>query len=261
MGGLFSFETIIAFINVSAIAFTIGFLPIFIWLGFWLLQDRKRPEPKKLIGAAFFLGMLAVPFAILFQGIAAQALSIDPRAISLAEPTLLFILFLLWAGAEEVLKILFVSVIILRKTAVDEPIDIPIYFITAALGFAALENTLFLFSTLQDGHLIHSFITGNLRFVGATLIHTLSTAIIAGAVALAFYRGWRTRLVWGFGGLILATLVHALFNFFIVTTRTDLIVIIFAAVWVGIVFFLIGLEYIKRIERPAWWKKIFIRKN
>lgn len=242
-------------------AFLIGFIPILIWLAFWLLQDRRRPEPKRLLIIAFLLGMVAVPFAIFAQGGVAQALAVNPGALSFVEPMLLFILFLLWAGIEEVFKIILVVFIVFRKTAFDEPIDVPVYFITAALGFAALENTLFLAGAFSDGQFVQGFITGNLRFVGATLIHTLSTALVAGAVAFAFYRGWKTRLLWGFGGLAAATIVHALFNFFIVTTRADFLLVIFAAVWVGIVFFLVGLEYIKRLERPAWWKKIFISKK
>ncbi|PIR85241.1 hypothetical protein COU15_01725 [Candidatus Kaiserbacteria bacterium CG10_big_fil_rev_8_21_14_0_10_45_20] len=248
-------------LNALLFAFLIGFIPILIWLGFWLLQDRKRPEPKHLIVGAFLLGMLAVVLVIPLQGFIASYLNIDIGNLSALNIPLLFVLFLFWAGIEEVFKVLFVFFIIMRKTAVDEPIDIPIYFITAALGFAALENALFLFGPLNDGQMVQGFITGNLRFIGAVLIHTLSTAIVASAVAFSFYKGWYARIRWGVVGLVGATIVHAIFNIALVTTSSDYLLVVFAGVWVGIVVMLLMLEYIKTLQRPAWWKKIFINKK
>lgn len=249
--------------SISAIllAFLLGFLPILIWLGFWLLQDQKRPEPRRLIVGAFFFGMLAVPLSILVQGAGSDFLNIDISALSSLAPLTLFLVFLFWAGIEEVFKILLVCAITFRKTAVDEPLDIPIYLITAALGFAALENTLFLISPLSSGDLVQSFLSGNMRFVGATLIHTLATAVVGGALALSFYKPWVVKIQYGIIALGVATIIHALFNFAILSIKQDFILTVFSAVWVGIVFFLVWLEYIKRLERPVWWKKIFISKK
>jgi len=41
-------------------AFLIGFLPVLIWLFFWLSEDRQKPEPRSLIFSIFVLGMLSV---------------------------------------------------------------------------------------------------------------------------------------------------------------------------------------------------------
>jgi len=249
--------------SISALffAFLVGFIPICIWLAFWLLQDSKRPEPKHLIVGAFVLGMLAVLLVIPIQGLVASYFHIDVGNLTALSTPFLFLLFLMWAGIEEALKVLLVFFIIVRKTAVDEPIDIPMYFITAALGFAALENALFLFGPLSDGQITQGFITGNLRFIGAVLIHTLSTAIVAGAIAFSFYNGWYARIRWGLLGLVGATVVHAIFNIALVTTTADYLLVVFAGVWVGIVGILLALEYIKTLERPPWWKKIFINKK
>jgi len=50
-------------------------------------------------------------------------------------------LVVLWAVAEESLKFIFAYLFVLRNKAVNEPVDVVIYMITVALGFAALENT------------------------------------------------------------------------------------------------------------------------
>ncbi|XKT74149.1 MAG: PrsW family intramembrane metalloprotease [Patescibacteria group bacterium UBA2163] len=229
-------------------AFLIGFIPALIWLGFWLLQDLKRPEPRLLLLKTFGAGMLCVLLVLPIQKFAATYFALG------------FPLLLIWAAAEELLKFGAAWLVALRNRAVDEPIDVPIYFITVALGFAALENMLFLLTPLAQGQFEHGLITGNLRFLGATLIHVLSSAVIAGALAFAFYKRKSIQILYGTVGVILAILLHAVFNFSIINTRADLLLTIFAAVWVGIVFLLLILERVKSISRPAWWKKIFLRK-
>lgn len=230
-------------------AFLIGFIPTLIWVGFWLLQDTKHPEPRHLVVRAFAAGMLCVLLVLPVQKLTADYFSTG------------FLLLLLWAAIEEVMKFLIAWVAVLRHRAVDEPIDIPLYLITVALGFAALENTLFLITPLANGQFEHGLITGNLRFLGATLIHVLSTAVIGGALALAFYKNQLKKFLYGSAGVILAVLLHALFNFSIINTRADLLLTIFAAVWVGIVFLLLVLEQVKSVHRPAWWEKISFKKK
>jgi len=215
---------------------------------FWLLEDLKRPEPRTLILRAFIAGMICVLLVLPIQKFAAEHYTIG------------FTLLGIWAAAEELLKFLIAGVAVLYHRAVDEPIDIPIYMITVALGFAALENTLFLITPLANGQFEHGLITGNLRFLGATLIHVLSTAVIAGALAFAFYKSRVKKILYGTAGVILAILLHALFNFSIINTRADLLLTIFAGVWVGIVFLLLALERVKSISRPAWWEKVFLKR-
>lgn len=231
----------------AAVAFIIGFIPTFLWLIFWLLEDRRHPEPERLIARAFIAGMIAVPLVIPFQGLVSGIA--DTR----------FVLVLLWSAIEEIVILAVAWIAVLRKRAVDEPIDVPIYLITAALGFAALENTLFLLNPTSGG-VLDQLVTGNLRFIGATLIHTLSAAVIGGMLALAFYREWFAKFLYGLAGVILAILLHALFNFSILESGADHLLTVFSFVWIGIVFVLLALERVKVLPRPAWWQKLFVKK-
>src|SRR3989344_9128221 len=116
--------------KVLGLAFLGGIIPSLLWLWFWLKEDDKNPEPKGLLAVVFILGMIAVIIVLPIQKlIQTHIISYDLQLT-------------LWASAEEIIKYLVVAVILYKTTHADEPIDWPIYMITAALGFAALENAL-----------------------------------------------------------------------------------------------------------------------
>jgi len=137
---------------------------------------------------------------------------------------------------------------VLRRREDDEPIDPVIYMVAVALGFAAVENTLFLLSPLSGNTLLESVLTGNLRFVGATLLHVLSSAAIGVALGLAFYKSEAAKRVYAFFGVIIATFLHGAFNFFILNTPEEHLLRTFGFVWIGLIALLAVLEYIKRIH-------------
>ena len=130
----------------------------------------------------------------------------------------------------------------------EEPFDGVFYLVTAALGFAAFENMLFLLSPLQEGDVLRTVVTGDLRFIGATLLHTLSSATIGVALALSFYRSAAVRRSAALFGVILAVALHTLFNFFILGIRDGVTFWMFFTISVGIIAVLLLLE---RIKQPA----------
>lgn len=222
-------------------AFLGGLLPALLWLYFWLKEDARCPEPRHLILLAFIAGMIAVPAVLPFQKLALAHFGfIGTEAI------------FAWAAIEEIMKFALVGLLILWRKEVNEPIDAMMYMVTAALGFAALENTLFLLSPLADGNLIDSFITGNLRFLGATLLHVLASAVIGFALAASFYMHKRLHILYGVIGLILAIVLHAIFNLLIISSEQYTLTAFFF-VWIGIVILFVLFEvakYIRIINTP-----------
>ena len=150
---------------VFFIAFLGGVLPALLWLFFWLFEDRCEPEPKRYIFFSFFAGM-AVVWPVLFL-----ERSVVPFASGAT-------LLLIWAFIEEACKFGAAYLAALHWHVFDEPLDAVIYLVTVALGFSALENTLFLMGPLEQGDVLKTIVTGDLRFIGATLLHTLSSATI-----------------------------------------------------------------------------------
>lgn len=225
-----------------------GFLPSFLWLWFWLKEDKKNPEPKRAILAAFLGGMIAVPVAM---GLEYFTLFY----IGLAGAGGLFV----WAFIEETLKYFAAKKTAFSKPYFDEPIDALIYMITAALGFASLENALFIFKSLLDSNIIAGINTGSMRFVGATLLHTATSAIVGAVIAFSFFPARLvTRSVAGrhkksgkhnvIGGIFLAVFLHFAFNYFIMEGEGGNILKILLPLWLVIIIIIFMFEKIKRIS-------------
>ena len=213
-----------------------GIVPAIVWVWFWNKEDAKHPEPKRLIVAAFLVGMVTVAAVIPLEKMAAAFLS--GTAMVLA-----------WAAIEEVMKFALAYFTVLSHKANDEPIDPLIYMITVALGFAAAENTLFLIDPVANNGIIESILTGNFRFLGATLLHVLSSSVIGLALGLSFYKHRVIKFWYGVIGLILAAVLHGLFNFFILKSGGTDLMRVFLFVWIGLVLLLIAFEHVKRIKK------------
>lgn len=226
-------------ITLQAIFFALigGILPALVWLYFWLKEDSRCPEPRHLIVLAFVAGMVAVPLVLPFQKWAIAHYG----EIS---ATVIFV----WAAVEELMKYAVAAVAVLWRRAVNEPIDAMMYMVTAALGFAALENTLFLLAPIADGNLIDSFITGNLRFLGATLLHVLASAMVGFALAVSFYAHKKLMPIYASIGLILAIALHTVFNLLIISGEGRNTLTAFFFVWTGAVVLLVLFEVARFIR-------------
>ncbi|MES2202918.1 MAG: PrsW family glutamic-type intramembrane protease [Patescibacteria group bacterium] len=210
-----------------------GVLPALVWLAFWLLEDRCQPEPKRFIFLCFVAGMLAVWPALL----------LEKALVPYASGTTLL---LGWASIEELLKFGAAMIMALMWASYDEPLDAVVYMVTAALGFSAMENVLFLLTPIGHGDLLRSVVTGDLRFIGATLLHTLTSATIGIMLALSFVRPAVERRVAALGGLILAIFLHTVFNFFILKGGGSSTFWVFLLIWCGIIGVLLITEHLKQ---------------
>lgn len=217
-------------------AFFGGLLPSFIWLYFLLKEDAKHPEPKALIILTFVAGMAAVPLALPLEHYAKVHLDGN------------FSVLTAWALIEEGLKYAMAAALILWRRAVDEAPDYVIYMITIALGFASAENMLFLVSPLADGDFVASFLTGDIRFLGSTLLHVVASAAIGFALALSARARPGARMLAAALGLILATALHTAFNLLIMEQGASNAFTAFFFVWVIAVVFLAAFEVLKYFQ-------------
>ena len=213
-----------------------GILPSIFWLWFWLKEDSLHPEPRNLIFLAFIGGMITTIIAFFIE-----------KFIAGYEDLSNFSLIFLWAVTEETLKFISIDIVALRTKYFDEPIDAVLYLVTVALGFAAVENAMFLFNPLQKGDFFASILLGDFRFIGASLLHVATSGVIGVAMGLSFYYARTKRILWMSVGLVSAIALHTAFNFSIIKSEGTAIYQIFAILWVFIIGILLVSERIKRM--------------
>ncbi len=214
-----------------------GLLPAILWAWFWNRQDKLNPEPKRLIILTFIAGMVTVPLVIPAQK---MALTIFAHTTTIV---------IIWAAIEEIAKFAVAYFVVLGRREVDEPIDPVVYMLTLALGFAAAENALFLIDPITNSDVLDSILTGNFRFLGATLLHVLTSSIIGVAIALSFWKNKLTKVATITVGVILSICLHGMFNFFILNGENGTLLYTFFFVWLGLVFLLLAFEKIKKMRK------------
>ncbi len=218
------------------IAPILGLIPALVWLWFWLKEDI-HPEPAKMLTLSFLGGMAAVILVLPLQRFVYDYIKDEN-----------FWAFFIWASLEELFKFGMVYYIALKRRVNDEPVDSIIYMIVSALGFVALENTFFLVDLIHSGDFFGVFITGNMRFVGASLLHIISSGTIGICMALAFYKTKAKKYLYTFFGILIAIILHTSFNIYIMNDTTNNIFLLFGMVWIGIIALLLLFERVKHIK-------------
>ena len=227
-------------INTDTVLYALlgGILPALVWLAFWLREDYKNPEPKGLILRTFLFGMGAVILVLPLQ-----------KIVRTLMPEMALSLIILWVLIEEICKLAAAFIGGLRSFEDNEPIDPIIYMITAALGFVALENALFIFGALIGEDITRSIVTGNLRFIGASLLHVVSSSFVGIALAFSFFKSRVQRITLTTLALGASIIFHTGFNLAIIYWKNAGAILAFAAVWLGVVILLLAFEKSKTIAR------------
>jgi RsiW-degrading membrane proteinase PrsW (M82 family) len=235
--------------KIIGIALLGGLVPALFWLWFWLREDKEHPEPKTMILLAFLVGMATVIIVLPFEQLARTKVENQN------------LLTIMWAAAEEIIKYAGVYLVALKSAQIDEPTDYPVYFIATALGFAALENTLFLIHPLTMGNTTVSLLTGNLRFLGATLLHAVSSSMIGIFMGLSFYGNWFNKKMMLTFGLLTAVLLHSLFNFFIIKNDGESFFSVFGFLWIITIISMLLFEKLRRMSEAIYENKIALAQS
>lgn len=193
----------------------VGLVPSLVWAWFFIREDEARPEPKRLLIYAFLAGIGATFFVIGPQLILQKFIA----GAGLAQYGFWSLLVL--CAVEEIFKFLAIYLTVARRKEFDEPLDAMIYMIIAALGFAAVENIASVARgvapSMQGSGALEVL---SLRFIGATLLHCLSSALVGYYWGLAMLKkGNFTALI--LEGLGVAIVLHAVFNYFIILFGPD----------------------------------------
>lgn len=162
-----------------------AFLLWYIWK-----KDNYEPEPLHLVAWVFFLGALSVIPAGLIE------LPFPEGVISSA-----FVAPVI----EEALKFLVVFLAMYRHPDFDEPMDGMVYAAAAGLGFATIENILYV---IEGGVAV-----GIIRAIASVPGHVVFSCLWGFGLGTAKFRPASERTVIILAGLFGSMLLHGIFNF------------------------------------------------
>jgi len=187
--------------------FIMAVAPALLLLRYYYRQDKQRPEPKGLVFKIFLLGILSTVPAILLE------LFLDSFRRFLSPSTVLYALFKAFVVAalcEEGIKLLVVRRFAYRNAAFDEVMDGVVYMVVASLGFACMENILYVMGGGVGGAVVRAFT--------AVPLHALASGTMGyfvGEARFASSRGEERALT--LRGLFWAVLIHGLYDFLLFT--------------------------------------------
>ena len=198
----------------------LAFAPGVFWLWFFVRRDIYRPEPRRLLALTFFLGMLStIPAGILntvFIDYHMWDGAADFAAVASA-------MLLIVGPAEELSKFLVVRLGPFRSLYFDEPGDGLVYAAAASLGFASLENLIYILNFGPEVMLGRAPIS--------TLAHVIFGSFWGYGLGLQTQEGRRSRRLWLAGSLIIAAAVHGLFNVLVFSAWPLALILVALGLW------------------------------
>ncbi len=179
--------------------FLLAVAPAAFWLWYFYNKDRYEPEPLSWILMVYIFGIVVTIPVAFIEG-----------TLSIIVPEF-FIVVLVAPIVEEAGKYLVVKKTVWESLEFDEPVDGIIYAAAAGLGFATLENVIYVFSAVETSLLL-ALQTGLLRALISVPGHVLFSAMWGYSLGKARFIPQEQRTGVIATGLILAMAFHALFN-------------------------------------------------
>lgn len=171
-----------------------------ILIAYYIYQkDKYDREPKSLIIKSFLFGCLSVIPILIFELIFHQGLF----------PNLFIYMFCGIALIEEGMKYFFLKRYLFNNTEFNEPLDGIVYAVMISLGFATVENIMYVVGADDLGISV-----AILRMFSAIPLHAACGVIMGYYVGMAKFKKDNYKYLL-FKGLLLATFVHAIYNYFL----------------------------------------------
>jgi RsiW-degrading membrane proteinase PrsW (M82 family) len=208
--------------------------PAFFLLWHFYHADKYKHESKRLLGGTFLLGAVSVIPASFIEILFKRP---PPDAGLLA----VFLYFVLGVGlVEELMKFISVRIYPYRSKQFDEPMDGIVFGVAAALGFATVENILY----VSEGGIW----TAVFRALVSVPAHAFYGAILGFYLGEAKIRG---RPLLALNGLLFAALLHGLFDTLSTVISSAVIALISLAAFVWIVYFKVVKKEIAEAEAES----------
>ena len=182
-----------------------GAIPAFLLMLYFDWIDRKRPEPWTLRYAVTGVGILTVIPAVIFEATFTQIYANGFHSNGYADAA--FNSFVVAGAVEEAAKIAAVFLVVWYASAFDERMDGLVYGARAGLGFALLENCLYIYKVAPTNDLAMTWV---LRALFAVPGHALWSGMVGYCAARMRFDKAGPGL---FGGYAIAVFFHGLYDF------------------------------------------------
>lgn len=214
---------------MSWVLFNLALAPIAAVLVFIYVKDKYEREPLALLVGCFFLGILSVLPAILLETLAQKAgINVSSNTFT----TFIYAFFVV-GFSEEFCKFIIIRLFIFKNKNFNEPFDGIVYCVVVSMGFAAIENVMYV---LQGG-----LGTAIMRMFTAVPAHALFGIFMGYFIGKAKFSNKKGLYL--FLGLFIAIVMHGLYDFFLF--QNDFVVLKFAIFPLLIAAFFISLNAIK----------------
>ena len=179
-------------------------------------RDKFEKEPKGLLILTFFLGVLSIVPAIFLEEFLWKQPGIADHAYLRAT---------VGTGlVEEGSKLLFILILPFWRKAFNEPLDGIIYSMMVSMGFATVENIMYV---VQGG-----FGIGVLRVFTAVPAHAIFAVVMGYYIGLAkFNKKWKVPYI--LLGYLLAGSFHGAYDYFLMENQVP-------GIWIGAIVSLIA---------------------
>jgi protease PrsW len=175
--------------------------PGFAIMLFIYFRDKYEKEPFKILLFTFLFGLITIIPPIIIELIGESMGLSNPHH----ELTLLVYVFLFVGFSEEYSKFLVLRIYSFRRKAFNEPFDGIVYAVMVSMAFATTENIFY----VADGGIK----VGLIRMFTAVPMHAVCAVLMGYFVGRAKFSNHRFLL--NSVGVILATLVHGTYDYFL----------------------------------------------
>jgi RsiW-degrading membrane proteinase PrsW (M82 family) len=182
-----------------------GCVPAFLMMFYFDWLDRKRPEPWSLRYLTTFVGVCTVIPALIADAVLLNATGGGFEATTYGGAA--FNAFGLAGAVEEGAKISAVFMVAYYSRSFDERMDGLVYGARAGLGFALLENVLYIYKAAPTDALAVTWVARALLAVPG---HAMWTGMLGYCAARSKFDKAGPGI---FGGYLIAVMFHGLYDF------------------------------------------------
>ena len=204
---------------------SLSLLPGLIIIIFIFFSDKHEKEPIGLLLVSFIFGIITFGLAYFTGNFLTEHHQVEPNNLM----DELFFAFIIVALVEETFKFSFVRFILYRNHNFNEPFDGIVYTVMVAMGFATIENVIFvmeggvttgivrMFSTVP-AHATFAVIMG--YYLGKAKFNEKKIALDIdgdGVPDINLNTKLFTYLI-AFIGFVIATVIHGFYDYFLLTS-------------------------------------------